>query len=52
MDNVFADKDSAKSLIRAALERANYPLTSSGLMDTDLILDQAQGYTSLRLFSS
>ncbi|WP_366349037.1 hypothetical protein [Paenibacillus amylolyticus] len=29
MDNVFADKDSAKSLIRAALERANHPLTSA-----------------------
>lgn len=29
MDNVFADKDSAKSLIRAALERANHPLTST-----------------------
>ncbi|TDL70025.1 hypothetical protein E2R58_12955 [Paenibacillus amylolyticus] len=26
-------------------------LIQSGLMDTDLILDQAQGYTSLRLFS-
>ncbi|MFL0375449.1 hypothetical protein ACH0BY_16085 [Paenibacillus amylolyticus] len=29
MDNVFADKDSAKSLIRAALERSNHPLTSA-----------------------
>ncbi|MEO2257963.1 hypothetical protein ABGV43_13820 [Paenibacillus amylolyticus] len=66
MDNVFADKDSAKSLIRAAFGQANHPLTNakgsaqpelekhflqsffilSGLMDTDLILDQAQGYTS------
>lgn len=29
MDNVFADKDSAKALIRAALERANHPLAST-----------------------
>lgn len=29
MDNVFADKDSAKALIRAVLERANHPLTSA-----------------------
>ncbi|WP_176718200.1 hypothetical protein [Paenibacillus kribbensis] len=27
MNNVFADKDSAKSLISTALERANIPLT-------------------------
>lgn len=62
MDNVFADKDSAKALIRADLERVNHPLTSakdsalleffkvlsilSGLIETDLILDQAQGHTS------
>ncbi|WP_270168509.1 hypothetical protein [Paenibacillus sp. SYP-B4298] len=29
MDNVFADKESARTLIRAALERANDPLTSA-----------------------